>query len=298
MFYTFQPWQSSTSVLGMSRFSITKVNSLSSSFSTWMMEAQSQSLRIFLGRRLRIPDLQCAIMASLALSPEDINHQHPKLPTVTRTPDPGLTRPGPGPGLFTNTVQEVVFWNWKLNRKPTIGTLTAPTTALWENHDKSSRDQPAIGVYLRMYQGWLKKNSNVQCYSAPNTGGKCPTAQLPNCHGRWASQALWKQLRRPQRPPGQEVFEPPGRRDHYDTSHQWWNLWNPKENWSNIGTFPCVCLLQKVSTSLQGSWLDEIGCLGGKSNLLDFGMFREDMFFGHFWRWLESVSVALFVSCI
>ena len=138
----------------------------------------------------------------------------------------------------------------------------------------------------------------LQCPKHRRQMPNCPTAQLPNCHGRWASQALWKQLRRPQRPPGQEVFEPPGRGDHYDTSHQWWNLWNPKENWSNIGTFPCVCLLQKVSTSLQGSWLDEIGCLGGKSNLLDFGMFREDMFFGHFWRWLESVSVALFVSCI
>ena len=74
MFYTFQR-QSSTSVLGMSRFSITKVNSLSSSFSsTWWMEAQSQS-PIFLGRLgseyLDIDgDFKCATMATLALDLE------------------------------------------------------------------------------------------------------------------------------------------------------------------------------------------------------------------------------------
>jgi hypothetical protein len=228
MFYTFQPWQSSTSVLGMSRFSITKVNSLSSSFSTWMMEAESQSLRIFLGRRLRIAwwftvchhgftCLEHPLKTSIISIP---NYQ--QLPGRRIQDSPGLY----GPGLFTNTVQEVVFWNWKLNRKPTIGTLTPPTTALWENHDKSSRDQPAIGVYLRMYQGWLKKNSNVQCYSAPNTGGKCPTAQLPWSLG---VPSTLKTAPTTSTTPGaaKRFSNHPVGGDHYDTSHQFrWNLWN------------------------------------------------------------------------
>ena len=199
-----------------------------------LVEAQSQSLRIFLGRRLRIAWWFTVCHHGFTCL------EHPLKTSIISIPN--YQRLQIGPGLFTNTVQEVVFWNWKLNRKPTIGTLTPPTTALWENHDKSSRDQPAIGVYLRIYQGWLKKNSNVQCYSAKKT--PAANAQLPWLPWSLGVPSTLKTAPTTSTTPGgairgcEEVFEPPGRGGSLRSNrHQFrWNLWNSKENWSNIGT--------------------------------------------------------------
>ena len=99
----------------------------------------------------------------------------------------------------------------------------------------------------------------------------------PDVAWNWASRALWKQLRRPW-----EVETSRWRSQRWP-SIQVTSLESPRKNDLRLPSF----------TYCKRSWL-EIRCLGGKSKTSwTFAWNRENRFFGHFCRLLESVALAL-----
>lgn len=113
-------------------------------------------------------------------SPEDINHQHPKLPTVTRTPDPGLTRPlrprpfhkhSPGGRLLELEVESEAD-HWHLD-----STNYRPLRKPWQKLSRSTSHWSLPQNVPRLAQ--KKQQCTVlQCPKHRRQMPNCPTAMV------------------------------------------------------------------------------------------------------------------------